>query len=532
MGFIEITELEYSLPGGRVLFDGVSFRVGNAAHIALVGANGVGKTTLLRLIAGEDSPRRGWIRADGRIRLMRQFVGVLGADTTVKDFLLDLSPEEVQSAAREIGATELALHSSGDPRRHHRYALALASWGEVGGYEAEVLWDTCTVAALGRSFDEVSDRSILTLSGGEQKRLALESLFRSDAQILLLDEPDNLLDIPGKRWLEDTMNASKKTILYVSHDRALLANTAHRVVTLEGRGAWTHPEPFATYPEARARRIDRIDEELRRYNEEHKRLVASMKELKRRAAISDALASRAKASVTKLERFERTVAVPKRPSEQNIRMNLSGGRTGKLALKADGLGFPGIVRPFTTELYFGERVGVVGPNGSGKSHFLRLLAGEKRLHAGEYRLGTRVRPQLFSQLHDRPDIEDLPIVDVMMARGFDRSSAMAGLKRYELHGAATVPFMVLSGGQQARFQLLLMERDSPTMLLLDEPTDNLDVESAEALEEGLMNYEGTVVAATHDRWFMLLMDRFLVFNADGSVTEATESPYLQAPLAE
>jgi ATPase subunit of ABC transporter with duplicated ATPase domains len=203
MGFIEITELEYSLPGGRVLFDGVSFRVGNAAHIALVGANGVGKTTLLRLIAGEDSPRRGWIRADGRIRLMRQFVGVLGADTTVKDFLLDLSPEEVQSAAREIGATELALHSSGDPRRHHRYALALASWGEVGGYEAEVLWDTCTVAALGRSFDEVSDRSILTLSGGEQKRLALESLFRSDAQILLLDEPDNFLDIPGKRWLEE-----------------------------------------------------------------------------------------------------------------------------------------------------------------------------------------------------------------------------------------------------------------------------------------------------------------------------------------
>jgi ATPase subunit of ABC transporter with duplicated ATPase domains len=104
---------------------------------------------------------------------------------------------------------------------------------------------------------------------------------------------------------------------------------------------------------------------------------------------------------------------------------------------------------------------------------------------------------------------------------------MSSLKRYELHRAATLAFTVLSGGQQARFQLLLIEKDSPTMLLLDEPTDNLDVASAEALEEGLMNYEGTVVAVTHDRWFMLLMDRFLVFNADGSVTEATESPYLQ-----
>jgi ATPase subunit of ABC transporter with duplicated ATPase domains len=527
VAIIEVTELEYALPGGRVLFDDVSFRVGNKMHVALVGANGVGKTTLLRLIAGEDSPRAGWIRADGRILVMRQFVGSLGSETTVKDFLLELSTEEVRRAAEEVRETELTTLSAGDSRRLDRYALALASWGEVGGYEAEVLWDTCTTAALGKSFDEVSDRSIHSLSGGEQKRLALESLFRSDAQILLLDEPDNFLDIAGKRWLEGTMNASKKTILYVSHDRALLANTAHRVVTLEGRGAWTHPESFATYSEERERRIERIDEELRRYNDEHRRLVASMKEFKRRAAISDAFASRAKASVTKVERFERTVPRPKRPSDQNIRMDLTGGRTGKLALRTRGLGFPEVVRPFSTELYFGERVGVVGPNGSGKSHFLHLLVREDLRHVGEYKLGARVRPRLFSQLHDRPDIEDVPILDVMMARGFDRSKAMSSLKRYELHGAATLPFTVLSGGQQARFQLLLIEKDSPTMLLLDEPTDNLDVASAEALEEGLMNYEGTVVAVTHDRWFMLLMDRFLVFNADGSVTEATESPYLQ-----
>jgi ATPase subunit of ABC transporter with duplicated ATPase domains len=526
VAIIEATELEYALPGGRVLFDDVSFRVGNKAHVALVGANGVGKTTLLRLIAGEDSARRGWIRTDGRIRMMKQFVGTFGSTTTVRDFLLELSTQDVRLAARAIRDTELALYSSGDAGRHDRYAMALASWGEVGGYEAEVLWDTCTTAALGQSFEDIADRPLHLLSGGEQKRLALESLLRSDAQILLLDEPDNFLDIPGKRWLEDTLNASKKTVLYVSHDRALLANTAHRVVTLEGRGAWTHPESFATYPEARLQRIERIDEERRRYDEEHQRLIASMKEFRRRAALSDAFASRLKASVTKVERFERTVVRPQRPTEQNIRMNLVGGRTGKLALKMIGLGFPEIVMPFTTELYFGERVGVVGPNGSGKSHLLRLLSGEPVRHQGEYKLGARVQPRLFSQLHERPDIEDRPIVEVMMARGFDRSGAMSGLKRYELHGAADVSFTVLSGGQQARFQLLLMERDSPTMLLLDEPTDNLDVESAEALEEGLMNYEGTVVAVTHDRWFMLLMDRFLVFNSDGSVTEASQSPYL------
>ena len=130
-------------------------------------------------------------------------------------------------------------------------------------------------------------------------------------------------------------------------------------------------------------------------------------------------------------------------------------------------------------------------------------------------------------MHDRPDLEDKPILDILMDRGLERGRAMAALKRYEIHKVSGNPFWLLSGGQQARFQLLLMGHESPTMLLLDEPTDNLDVESAEALEEGLMNYEGTVVAVTHDRWFMLLMDRFLVFNEDGSVTEAIESPYLE-----
>ena len=173
------------------------------------------------------------------------------------------------------------------------------------------------------------------------------------------------------------------------------------------------------------------------------------------------------------------------------------------------------------------RTGLVGANGTGKSHFLRLLSGEPIAHTGEYRLGARVEPSLFSQVHDRPDIEDKPIVDILTGKGLELGRAITALKRYELHRVSTNPFWLLSGGQQARFQLLLMGHESPTMLLLDEPTDNLDVESAEALEEGLMNYEGTVVAVTHDRWFMLLMDRFLVFNEDGSVREATESPYLE-----
>jgi ATPase subunit of ABC transporter with duplicated ATPase domains len=170
---------------------------------------------------------------------------------------------------------------------------------------------------------------------------------------------------------------------------------------------------------------------------------------------------------------------------------------------------------------------VVGGNGTGKSHFLRLLAGEDIKHEGEWKLGARVEPSLFAQLHDRPDLQGADLVDILIARGFQRGGAMSLLKRYELTQSAQTPFHVLSGGQQARFQLLIMEAQSPTMLLLDEPTDNLDVASAEALEAALLSYRGTVIAVTHDRWFMLLLDRFLVFDEDGRVHEELESPYLQ-----
>jgi ATPase subunit of ABC transporter with duplicated ATPase domains len=184
-----------------------------------------------------------------------------------------------------------------------------------------------------------------------------------------------------------------------------------------------------------------------------------------------------------------------------------------------------LVEPFSIEVWFGERIGVVGPNGSGKSHFLRLLAGEEIRHGGEYRLGARVQPSLFHQMHERPELLDHTIRDIITKRGFDLSTTMSRLKRYELQAEAMSPFSLLSGGQQARFQILLMELESPTMLLLDEPTDNLDIDSAEALEDALDRYEGTVMAVTHDRWFMQQLDRFLVFESNGEVHEELVSPY-------
>jgi ATPase subunit of ABC transporter with duplicated ATPase domains len=188
----------------------------------------------------------------------------------------------------------------------------------------------------------------------------------------------------------------------------------------------------------------------------------------------------------------------------------------------EDLELTGLMRPFSTEVFYGERVCVLGANGAGKSHFLRLLGGEPVRHTGSWKLGARVVPGHFAQTHHRPDLERATPLDVLMGEALERGQAMSALTRYGLGAQAQQRFETLSGGQQARLQILLLELGGATMLLLDEPTDNLDLESAEALEEALEAFDGTVLAVTHDRWFARGFDRFLVFRGDGRVVEAPE----------
>jgi ATPase subunit of ABC transporter with duplicated ATPase domains len=529
MGHVDVAHLGYTLPGGRPLFTDVSFRVGDGAKVALVGANGTGKTTLLRLIAADLTSQAGVVTSSGEVGVMRQFVGSLRDDTTVRDLLLSVAPAALRVAGSQLDAAELAMMETDDEPTQLRYAHALTGWGDAGGYEAEVLWDVCTSEALGLPLDRCQHRMVRTLSGGEQKRLVLEALLRGTADVLLLDEPDNYLDVPGKRWLEARLAESAKTVLYVSHDRELLARTATRVVTIEGGSAWVHGGGFSSYATARRDRIDRLDELHRRWNEEHARLKELVRTLQQQAKISDAMTSRYHAAQTRLARFEAVGPPPAPPVEQNVRMRLRGGRTGVRAVTCERLELTGLMEAFDAEVFYGERVAVLGGNGSGKSHLLRLLAGEPVRHTGVAKLGARVVPGWFAQTHEHPELAGRSLVEVLWRdHAHDRGAAMRVLRRYELHGQADQAFDTLSGGQQARFQILLLELAGATLLLLDEPTDNLDVASAEALEDALESYEGTVVAVTHDRWFARSFDRFLVFGTDGSVGESAEPVWDEA----
>jgi ATPase subunit of ABC transporter with duplicated ATPase domains len=521
MGHVEAGHLSHTLPDGRELLDDISFRVGDGLIAALVGPNGAGKTTLMRLVTGDLTPQSGTVSSSGGLGVMRQFVGGIRDESTVRDLLLSVSAQRLQDAAARLDQVELQMMERDDEPTQMRYARALTEWGDAGGYDAEVHWDACCVAALGISYDRCRWREVRTLSGGEQKRLVLESLLRGKDEVLLLDEPDNYLDVPGKIWLEQQLAATQKTVLLVSHDRELLAACAERIITVEDKSVWVHGGGFATYAEARRERNDRLDELRRRWDEEHEKLRQLVRMYRLKASYNDAMASRLQAAVPRLSKFEEKGPPELAPREQNVRMRLRGGRTGKRAVICEQLELSGLMNPFDLEVWYGERVAVLGSNGSGKSHFLRLLAGDEVRHQGVARLGARVVPGMFAQTHARPDLEQRTPLEILMTEhALLINEAMSALSRYELQVCARQPFASLSGGQQARLQILLLELAGSTLLLLDEPTDNLDLASAEALQEGLESYEGTVLAVTHDRWFARSFDRFVVFGSTGEVYEA------------
>ena len=546
MAHLDVSNIDYFLSDGRQLLNGVGFKVGDGAKTALIGPNGTGKTTLLRIIAGDVAPDDGAVARSGSMGIMRQFVGQVRDQTTVRDLLVGAAPPALAAAARAVDEAELAMMEHDDEPTQMRYAQAIADWGDAGGYEQETVWDEVTMASLGVPFDRAQYRNASTLSGGEQKRLVLEALFSGPDELLLLDEPDNYLDVPGKRWLEDKLRESRKSVLFVSHDRELLANAATRIVTLEpgalGATAWIHGGGFESYLQARDDRNARFEELRKRWDEEHAKLKELVNMYKNKAAFRSDMANRYHAATTRLQKFLEAGPPEAVPIEQNVQMRLKGGRTAKRAVVASKLELTGLMKPFSTEIWFGDRVGVLGSNGSGKSHFLRLLAGggtdpEKEHlpvsevqiadvpHNGTVKLGARIRPGFFAQTHVRPDLLGKSLVDILHRgddhrSGLGREAAAAVLDRYGLARQAEQLYDSLSGGQQARLQILLLELSGATLLLLDEPTDNLDLHSAEALERAIDAFEGTVLAVTHDRWFARSFDRFLVFGSDGKVYES------------
>jgi ATPase subunit of ABC transporter with duplicated ATPase domains len=518
MGHVTVSRLAYAHPGGELLFSEVSFHVSGGRHAGLVGFNGVGKTTLLRILAGELTADDGEASLGGTVAYMPQDVGVSTDGRTVRELLLSLSPRALRLAGERILACEAEL-AGGDHAAGMRLGTAIADWSALGGYELEGQWDAASRRIIRQPFDAVAGRPAVTLSGGERKQLVLEVLFASDADVLLLDEPDNFLDVPAKLALERRIRATKKTVLMISHDRELLADAVDSIVTLEGNGAWVHGGSYATYPQAREDRQRRLGDAVKRWREEERRLFRLMKTFKERARYSSDWTKRANAAETRWRRFSEAGPPPAPVVDASIAVRLRGGDSARRVLDMRTVGIADLVAPFSDEIHFGERVGMIGPNGSGKSELMRVLAGLREPDAGELVVGPRVSPGLFTQLQTKSELVGQVVIDVVLARvrGGGVQPAMAALARYGLAEAANRSYDVLSGGEKARLEVLILELEGHNLLLLDEPTDNLDIDSSEALERALDRFEGTVVAVSHDRAFLRTMDRFLMLLYDGTV---------------
>jgi ABC-type Mn2+/Zn2+ transport system ATPase subunit len=276
VGHVECAGIRFELPDGRVLLDDVSFRVGDGAKVALVGANGAGKTTLLRMITGDVVPHAGTISRSGGLGVMRQMVSQGHEDWTVRDLLLSVAPPRVRTAAHEVDRIELALMETDDEKTQMRYAGALAEYADAGGYDAEVLWDACTTAAIGVAYERCKHRDLATLSGGEQKRLVLEALLRGPDEVLLLDEPDNFLDVPGKRWLRSAPARPKTSAVRQPRPRAAGQHATGSCTSRYGPGATGcgRTRWFRAYHRRRADRLRAAGGAAPRWDEDHAKLKA------------------------------------------------------------------------------------------------------------------------------------------------------------------------------------------------------------------------------------------------------------------
>ncbi|MFM2076971.1 MAG: hypothetical protein RJA49_861 [Actinomycetota bacterium] len=515
MSSIVVSELEYAPPGADSLFFDVSFGVSPGEHAALVGANGVGKSTILRILSGELEADEGEFALGGTVLTMTQDVGMSQPTDTLREMLVEVAPVELRDAGRTMIAAEKAMLDGSDDGM--QFAEAITHWGDMGGYELEAQWAAAARRSVKTVVEDFSTRLVSELSGGERKRLVLDLLLNSGSDVLLLDEPDNYLDIPTRVWLEEQIKACKSTILMVSHDRTLLERVATKIVVIEGSGCWVHGGSYATFPEARQRRQELLGDAVKRWNDEERRLFHHMKIMKQRAAQNFKNATKANAAETRWEKFVAAGPPPPPVPDQQIHVSLRGADSARRVAKLEQVAIGDLFFPFSDEVHFGERLGLIGPNGTGKSHLLGALAGTISLDEGAITFGPRTSVGMFTQVNDRPDFKGKQCLDIVRQRVFDDEKCMKSLARYGLVNNARQEFQTLSGGQKARLEILCLELEGHNVLLLDEPTDNLDIESSESLEKALDGFQGTVVAVSHDRTFLARFDRFVMITDDGEV---------------
>jgi ATP-binding cassette subfamily F protein 3 len=488
--------------GDRWVLRGVDFQVSAGDRWGIVGRNGVGKTTLFRLLTGADDATEGeiWRHPGIRFTLLRQNRGESSAATVreaaLEPFAALLAMEgRIEAMAAELGRVDTASLEGG--RLLHAYDRDVEEFRRRGGYDAHA---RAEAALEGLGFPQDTwGKPVRALSGGELGRLRLAQTLLAEPDVLLLDEPTNHLDLRSTEWLEGFLRAYAGTVMVVSHDRVFLERLADHVLHLEEGTAFAYTGGYESFL---TQREERRAVQLKQWEKQQAHIARTEDFIRRNLAGQKT--KQAKSRRTLLSRMERV----DRPDDEGRAMALrfgEGGRSGGTVLKLDGVtasyGERRLFAPFSAEVSRDERVAVVGANGSGKSTLMRALAGETRPTGGSVLPGAGVRAAYYRQdfTHLRPERrvwEEVLEASPSLPMGELRDHLARFLFRKDEIEARVGD---LSGGEQARVALAKITLQRVNLLLMDEPTNHLDIESREVLEDALENFEGTVVLISHDR---------------------------------
>ena len=500
--------------GAKRIFKNLIWEIQRGQKIGLIGPNGVGKSSLFKLITDEYIAELG-----GTVTRARQIrTGYLPQepelDLTLTAFeaALDGNPRVVEAHA-ELEQVEASL---GDPqvygdKRQLQKALdrqqrLLDEYQSYGGdsYPERVRE---LLVGLGMAKADLG-KPLSVLSGGQKKLVGLARLLLVRPDVLLLDEPDNHLDLPGKIFLEKLIREYEGTVVIVSHDRYLLDAVVTHIAELEDGRLTTFAGDYSSYVMDKEARIARQEQMFRAQQKEIGRLEAAIKRYAIWGKVYDNedFAAKAKSMQKRLDKMEK-IEKPVTDRRRIDLRQLNGWRGSNKVLELDGVsksfGERCIFKKLDETIWHGERVGLIGPNGSGKSVFLRMLLGQEEPDHGEIKIGPSVSIGYYAQEHETLDFDQTLIDAVRYAGGMSESNAVAYLLRYLFtYQQITQKIGDLSGGERSRLQLALLVLSSANFLLLDEPTNNLDIASAEVLEAALEDFVGTVLVISHDRYFL------------------------------
>jgi ATP-binding cassette subfamily F protein 3 len=508
--------------GSHTIFRDLTWEIQHDQKIGLIGPNGAGKSSLFKLITGEHSPEKGGtvIKAKGVT------VGYLPQhpefelEKTALALALEGNPRvaeieaELQRVESKLGDPEVYNDAKSLARTLDAQYKLLEDYESLGGmnYGSRV-----RELLRGLGLPECDfEKPIGALSGGQKKLIGLARLLLRRPPVLLLDEPDNHLDMPGKAYLERLIIDYPGAVVIISHDRYILDAVATDIAEIEDGKITTFSGNYTEYIIDKEERLARQEELYQIQRREIGRLEMALKRYKLWTEFNDKFASRMHAMEARIERIEKI----DRPILERRKMDLTlnGWRGSNQVLEMEGVrkSFPhpsplpkgeGTQRPVLNNINFlirhGERVGLIGANGAGKSVLLRLILGREQPTQGEIKIGPSVKVSYYAQEHETLDFNQSLIDAVRLAGNMSESNAVSFLIRYLFtYQQATQRIGSLSGGERSRLQLALLVLSGANFLLLDEPTNNLDIPSAEVLENALNDFNGTVLVISHDRYFL------------------------------